>query len=134
MDHIAYDTGAVQGLILGLQVLLKTQQDVTPKLDPQIFERPIDETTRTYILATIVELTELMDELDWKLWTPPQPLDKDKIADEFADILAFLGIIQWILYHRVGLTPYDLARAYKAKTIENADRAKKYGKQQPLGI
>ena len=121
-------------MVLGLKVLVDTQRDVTPKLDPMIFERPIDETTRSYILATIVELTELMDELDWKMWTPPKTLDKDRIADEFADILAFLGIIQWILFHRVGLTSEDLARAYKAKTKENARRAREYGSQIPLEV
>ncbi len=134
MNHIVHNPGAIQGLIMGLQTLLETQRDVTPKLDPQIFERPIGETTRTYLLAAIHELHGLLDELDWKVWTPPQELDKDRIADEFADVLAFLGIIEWILYHRVGLTPTDLAKAYKAKTKENASRAITYGKQQPLEV
>ena len=134
MNHILHDTGAIQGLIIGLNVLATTQKDVTPILDPQIFERPIDETTQTYLLAAIHGLHGLLDELDWKVWTPPQELDKDRIADEFADVLAFLGIIEWILYHRVGLTLTDLAKAYKAKTKENASRAITYGKQQPLEV
>lgn len=134
MNNITYDAGAVRGLVIGLRVLLETQRDVTPKLDPQIFERPIGETTRTYILAAIHEMHELLDELDWKLWTPAKPLNKERIADEFADILAFLGIIEWVLFHRVGLTPEELAKAYKAKTKENAERAIRYGDQQPLEV
>jgi len=123
-----------QGLKLGLKVLLTTQNIVTPKLDPQVLERPIEDTTRSYVLALVHEVHELLDELNWKMWKPNKPINRERVLDEFADILAFLGVMEMILYHRLGITPDELAHAYRNKTKENQRRAVEYGKQTSLEV
>jgi NTP pyrophosphatase (non-canonical NTP hydrolase) len=62
-----------------------------------------------------------MHELDWKPWKRKDALDLDKVAEEFADVLAFLGLFVVLLQH-VGLDPDMLAMAYVAKSEKNKQR------------
>lgn len=77
---------------------------------------------RTYVLALIVEAGEFIQTLDWKPWRKnPRVTDMDKTLDEFADILAFIGMIISIL-DALGVNPDEIAAAYLQKEHINIDR------------
>jgi dimeric dUTPase (all-alpha-NTP-PPase superfamily) len=85
---------------------------------------PIEEINLpVYTLATIVELSEFLQETDWKPWKVKSDEDITAIAMEFADILAFLGVIINQLAQK-GLTVDDLIAAYKIKSEINVARFK----------
>lgn len=76
----------------------------------------------TYGFALIHEVGELMDELAWKPWKPRGAINRERVADEFADVLAFLGLITIYVCRLTGLEPIDLARAYLRKSQVNINR------------
>lgn len=71
--------------------------------------------------ALFVELGELMQELNWKPWKAEKDLDPFRIADEFADIMAFLGLLMSYL-DTLGISPQNLVDAYTVKSRVNVDR------------
>lgn len=80
------------------------------------------ETWRTYVLAAFVELAEFIQVLPWKPWRDSvKEIDSDKLLDEFADVLAFIGVLITIL-GELGYTPDDIARTYISKEFVNIDR------------
>lgn len=83
------------------------------------------EFVRTTFLALIKEVAELMDWFDWKPWKvgPVGYTEGGKLeaAEEFADVLAFLGYIVLFLDKR-GIQPSALAAAYVRKTAVNHRR------------
>ncbi len=109
-------------IVHGLNYLIDTEQRVNA-------ERPQDmlggkDATRTYVLAMMVELSELVQELDWKPWkSQTKPVDRHRVADEYADVLAFLGIITANVMAQTALTAQDLAEAFDRKTLVNISRA-----------
>lgn len=77
---------------------------------------------RTYVLALMVEAGEFIQTLDWKPWRKNEGLgDLEKTADEFADIVAFVGMIMLIL-NDMGLDSRELAKAYMRKEHVNVAR------------
>lgn len=112
-------------LTRGLALLKQTQFKVSGMVpgavqDPS--ERPSPEQVRTYFLALAVELYELMNEFPaWKPWKEPKPVDRDRVIDEFADILAFLGLILYYI-ETLGIDMVDLAEGYAKKTNVNVSR------------
>lgn len=104
--------------------LIETQKIVSLPVEgciPDEGELPTKDAIRTYVLAIIVELSEFVQTLDWKPWKSKDRLDTERIIDEFADILAFMGIILHYL-SLYGIWPEDLANGYSKKSIENIDR------------
>ena len=78
---------------------------------------------RTYCLALFVELGEFVNELAWKPWKPDKKVDTAKVKDEFADMLAFLGVILVLLKQlHPELTTTALATAYLHKSRLNIAR------------
>lgn len=103
----------------GLAVLAATQRVVGSVVPGWVEGHP--NYVRTTFLALIVELAELLQELNWKPWKEPREVDLDKVVEEFADILAFLGyIILWL--EDMGKMPGHLAIAYQVKTEINIER------------
>mgnify|MGYP000429717305 CR=1 FL=1 len=84
-------------------------------------ELPSKDAIRTYVLAMTVELMEFVQTLDWKPWKQKSNLDIERIVDEFADILAFQGVLIYYLY-LLGISPEMLELGYRKKSIENIDR------------
>jgi hypothetical protein len=85
-------------------------------------DTPTRDHIRSYFLATIVELVELMNELNWKPWTVGErPLNNDRIIDEFADVLAFLGVLV-VFLDSLGISVASLAIGYSEKTDRNLER------------
>jgi hypothetical protein len=118
------DENSMLKLFAGLSVLLDTQGLVSGMVSNALPHSgpPTRDQVRTYFLATMVELVELMNELNWKPWkrSEREP-DVEKVADEFADILAFLGVILNYL-KAYGIDPYTLAGQYARKSKINVDR------------
>jgi len=76
---------------------------------------------RTYVLALMVELGEFVQTLNWKPWRDVPDKSRDKTLDEFADILAFIGVLLTILKAR-GISTLDITEAYIAKERVNISR------------
>lgn len=70
------------------------------------------------VLAMISELGELLDEVNFKWWKNPKPLNKAAIKEELVDILHFF--ISMCL--RSGMDADELHKIYVAKNQENFDR------------
>ncbi len=101
-------------------------------LDGDIMERrkldfPYEVWMQKDILACMDELTELLNELNWKWWKNPKPLDPEAIKGELVDVLHFFVS----MCIRSGMSAEDLFRGYVAKNQENFDR--QYGRSQKTG-
>lgn len=70
------------------------------------------------ILATIDELTELLNELNYKWWKNPKPLNEKAISEELVDVLHFF--ISMCI--RSGLDADALFEGYISKNEENFNR------------
>lgn len=69
-------------------------------------------------LAIISELAELLDEVNFKWWKNPRPLDREAIKEELVDILHFF--VSMCL--KAGFTAEEIYQAYLAKNAENFRR------------
>jgi hypothetical protein len=112
----------------GLQAFASIQR-VVSGLVPGAIPAPgvalTKEQLRSYSLAMIVEIGEWLQTLEHKSWKPGGDVTLKEppaiVMDEFADILAFLGIL--IHYMEVlGMDPFDLAQAYVKKSYVNVHR------------
>lgn len=124
MDNFENMRNVKRHIALGLTALATVQSDVSAMVDGAL---PIDGSVPpinvlTYGYALIKEITELADELGWKPWKPRKPIDQSRVADEFADVLAFLGLITLYVMRLANLEPSDLAAAYLRKSDVNVAR------------
>lgn len=69
-------------------------------------------------LAIIAELGELLDEVNFKWWKNPRPIDLERVTEELVDILHFF--VSMCL--KVGLNADSLHAAYVRKNRENFKR------------
>jgi dimeric dUTPase (all-alpha-NTP-PPase superfamily) len=111
-----YDYAAIAA---GLHELQRVQEEVSG-LVPGALDLT-SENLRTYGLALMVEIAEFIQELPWKPWRENRPTDTDRVTDEFADILAFIGLIINYL-EQMGISHEELAAAYFRKTLVNVER------------
>ena len=79
------------------------------------------------VLAMISELSEVLDEVNFKWWKNPKPVDDDALKGELVDVLHFF--VSMCL--KSGMTAEELFSRYKAKNQENFDR--QYGSSQKQG-
>ena len=79
------------------------------------------------VLAMISELSEVLDEVNFKWWKNPKPVDDDALKGELVDVLHFFVIMRL----KTGMTAEELFSRYKAKNQENFDR--QYGRSQKQG-
>ena len=70
------------------------------------------------ILAILSELAELLDEVNFKWWKNPKPLNDQAIKEELIDILHFFVS----MCIRAGMSADDMYEIYRAKNQENFDR------------
>ena len=78
-------------------------------------------------LAMLSELSELLDEVNFKWWKNDVPINDDNVKDELVDVLHFF--VSMCL--DAGMDAEDLHRRYLAKNQENFDRQS--GKSQKKG-
>lgn len=126
MDN-TYLTGA-RDLANGLDVLVEMQKQVSspvPGAIPTGSAWPTKDALRTYTLAMIVEVAEWVQTTDWKPWKNKSEdahiWDVYRTSDEFADILAFLGILLYYM-EQWNISTEDIAAAYMRKSAENVRR------------
>ena len=104
----------------GLNALMHTQSYVSGILGRETLD-PTPENIRTYALALSQEIHEFINELGWKPWKAQKARDRARVLDEFADVLAFVGL--FVVYLRaMGALPTDLAEAYVDKSQVNIKR------------
>lgn len=78
-----------------------------------------EEAAKENILAIMVEATEVLQELNWKSWKQTRKeIDKDKIADELADLLKFYANVMLSL----GISEEDLESAWRVANIKVISR------------
>lgn len=69
-------------------------------------------------LAMLSEMAELLDEVNFKWWKNPKPVDARAVKEELVDILHFF--VSMCL--RAGLSPQEMYDIYKQKNHENLNR------------
>ncbi|MEW6243995.1 MAG: dUTPase [Bacillota bacterium] len=70
------------------------------------------------VLAMLSELAELLDEVNFRWWKDPRPIDREKVLEELVDLLHFF--ISTCL--KMGFEAEDLYEAYVRKNRENFKR------------
>ena len=88
---------------------------------------PQDVWLQKEVLAMISELSEVLDEVNFKWWKNPKPLDSDAIRNELVDVLHFF--VSMCL--KSGMDAQELFMRYQAKNRENFDR--QYGRSSKPG-
>lgn len=104
-------------LYVGLKYLMEKQR---PALDRLGHYDTSPDTLARYGNALQIEVAEFVNELPWKVWKKKDP-DLDRVVDEFADVLHFLGTFVSLL-DLMGMTPETLATAFQTKWDENQRR------------
>lgn len=79
---------------------------------------PVEQWIQKETLAMISELSELIDEVNFKWWKNPKELDYGAIKEELVDILHFF--VSMCL--KVGMDAEELFELYKTKNRENFRR------------
>lgn len=77
-----------------------------------------EEWIQKLVLATISELGELLDEVNFKWWKNPKEIDAPALKEELVDVLHFF--VSMCL--RAGMDADELHRIYMSKNQENFDR------------
>ena len=109
-----------------LQVIQRVVSGAVPGAIPGPEDRNSKDAVRTYTLAMMVEIAEWVQTVDWKPWKDHNTDSflrehSSIVAEEFADILAFLGILM-IYMDNWNIDAQDLADAYLVKSVTNMDR------------
>ena len=93
--------------------------------------RNLDFTTEEWmqkeVLAMLSELSEVLDEVNFKWWKNKKPLDTDALRGELVDILHFFVS----MCIRSGMDADELFARYIEKNQENFDR--QYGRSEKKG-
>ena len=93
--------------------------------------RNLDFTTEEWmqkeVLAMLSELSEVLDEVNFKWWKNKKPLDTDALRGELVDILHFFVS----MCIRSGMDADQLFARYIEKNKENFDR--QYGRSEKKG-
>lgn len=79
------------------------------------------EWTKRLLLAMFNEMAELQDQINWKWWKKPVPVNEHEIMFELIDIQMFLNS----LYQIWGMDYKMVASYFEAKMQENHNRQKR---------
>jgi NTP pyrophosphatase (non-canonical NTP hydrolase) len=108
-----------------LRHLAITQAEAARTVEGEGYDATSPDAITRYSFAMIGEVFELAQELGWKVWRrQPEvtPAQRARVADEFADVLCFLGTLADATAARYGLSPEDLAKAWRHKVKVNRER------------
>ncbi len=111
-----------------LDVIFQMQQSLNDDIETRrgvAFSR--EEWMQKEVLAMISELSEVLDEVNFKWWKNPKPVDEASLKGELVDVLHFF--VSMCL--KSGMTAEELFSLYQAKNQENFDR--QYGRSQKQG-
>ena len=111
-----------------LDVIFQLQQS----LDEDIAKRrglsySKEEWMQKEVLAMLSELSEVLDEVNFKWWKNPRPVDDTALKGELVDVLHFF--VSMCL--KSGMTAEELFALYREKNRENFDR--QYGRSEKQG-
>jgi NTP pyrophosphatase (non-canonical NTP hydrolase) len=109
----------------GLDRLKEVQRFVSAQVPDYVTEEVTNDQVARTCFALTGEIFELAQKLGWKTWKVNPEFDDEQveaIAEEYADILAWQGLLTLLVCERTGLTPKDLESAYWAKTEKNLRR------------
>lgn len=84
----------------------------------QLNDIPMEKWLQMQTLAMVSELAELIDEVNFKWWKNPKPVDEDSVKEELVDILHFF--VSMCL--SAGMSAEELYNRYIEKNQENFDR------------
>lgn len=110
-------------IIYGLQQAFDNEIIEKRKLD----NIPADTWIQKEVLAMISELSELLDEVNFKWWKNPKELNFDNIKNELIDILHFF----LSMCIKAGMPPQEIFERYISKNKENFLR--QYGQSEKKG-
>ena len=79
---------------------------------------PMEKWLQMQTLAMVSELAELIDEVNFKWWKNPKPVDENSVKEELVDILHFF--VSMCL--SAGMSAEELYNRYIEKNQENFDR------------
>ncbi len=88
---------------------------------------PMEKWIQMQTLATISELAELLDEVNFKWWKNPKPVDGEALRGELVDLLHFF--VSMCL--AAGMDAGELYERYLEKNKENFDR--QHGRSEKQG-
>ena len=84
------------------------------------------ETVVSYMFALDEELHEIARELQWRPWRDPKIPNPDRVIEETADSMAFIGILMVNLAKACGLSLDEFCRRvsvqYEKVSLKNAER------------
>jgi NTP pyrophosphatase (non-canonical NTP hydrolase) len=126
-----FDEGATDILAEALAILVATERLLVvnnPEGGPTLDKDAV----REYAFALCGEVHELADELGWKSWKLPREPDHERSKDEFADVLAFLGVMAQLTNTLAGTNCWSLAEQFRAKSRVNIERINE-GKHEGYG-
>jgi dimeric dUTPase (all-alpha-NTP-PPase superfamily) len=112
---------------------LETIFEYQRRFDTELAERrgleaiPMEVWIQRETLAMLSELAELIDEVNFKWWKNPRPVDEGKVRDELVDILHFF--VSMCL--KSGMDAEELFRRYMDKNKENF--ARQHGTSEKKG-
>lgn len=124
----------VKALIVGLRTLMGMERQIALNIpgSPLPSKKATPKMVRTYCLALIDEVTELLTEFNWKPWKKTFELDEDAVLKEMTDILAFTGCLLNLVSGQLDVSAQDLAEEFCRTTDENIKRAN--GKRKGYGV
>lgn len=92
-----------------------------------LLDIPMEQWIQKETLAMLSELAELIDEVNFKWWKNPKPVDTGKVKDELVDILHFF--VSMCL--KTGMDANELHERYMNKNKENF--ARQHGTSEKKG-
>ena len=111
-----------------LDVIFELQQSLNDDIEARRninFSR--EEWMQKEVLAMISELSEVLDEVNFKWWKNPKPVDDAALKGELVDVLHFF--VSMCL--KSGMSAEELFSLYREKNKENFDR--QYGRSEKQG-
>lgn len=103
-------------------------QDIIAKRNLENISK--DEWVQKQTLAMISELSELLDEVNFKWWKNPKKVDEHAVKEEMVDILHFF-VSMCLSYN---MDANELFQIYKDKNQENFDRQNGLSKKSGYDI
>ncbi len=103
-----------------LERIFDLQKAFNDELDERrnLKDIPMEQWIQMQTLATISELSELLDEVNFKWWKNPKPVDQEALREELVDLLHFF--VSMCLSS--GMDAEELYERYLKKNQENFDR------------
>ena len=100
--------------IFALQSALQTRI----KEERHLQDIPMEVWIQKELLALMSEMSEVLDEVNFKWWKNPQPINQNALKEELIDMLHF-----WVsMCLETGMTADEVHQRYVQKNQENHDR------------